>query len=170
MAPRKPRTTAYVLEITLSGSKPPVWRRFCVPGEISLDRLHDIIQIVMGWQEKHLHCFEIAGQRYTEAPEDREIEGIEEASFRLCDLAPDPETRFTYEYDFGDGWYHHVSVQSITPIPTGHHGCISCMDGERSCPPEDVGGIDGYREFLTALKDPKHSRINKLNDLVLPIR
>jgi hypothetical protein len=148
--------TAYVLKITLSRSKPPIWRRFCVPGEISLDRLHDVIQIVMGWQEKHLHCFEIAGQRYSEAPEDPEAHGIEEAGFKLCDLVPLADRKFGYEYDFGDGWYHTLSVERIASVPQGHHACIACMDGKRGCPPEDVGGPDGYGEFLIALKDRTH--------------
>jgi hypothetical protein len=31
-----------------------------------------------------------------------------------------------------------------------------CLDGKRSCPPEDCGGVPGYLDFLVALKDPKH--------------
>jgi hypothetical protein len=32
---------AYVIKFTLVGSKPSSWRRFCVPGEISLDRMRE---------------------------------------------------------------------------------------------------------------------------------
>jgi hypothetical protein len=51
-APRRPRRQptqplAYQLKIALAGSKPPIWRRFIVPGDIGLDRLHDLIQVVM---------------------------------------------------------------------------------------------------------------------------
>ena len=28
--------------------------------------------------------------------------------------------------------------------------------GAQACPPEDVGGIPGFYEFLEAIKDPKH--------------
>ncbi|HEX2771037.1 MAG TPA: plasmid pRiA4b ORF-3 family protein, partial [Micromonosporaceae bacterium] len=31
-----------------------------------------------------------------------------------------------------------------------------CLDGERACPPEDVGGAYGYRAFLAVLGDPAH--------------
>lgn len=156
MARTKSEQTAYVIKVTLNGSKPPIWRRFCVPGEISLDRLHDVIQIVMGWQEKHLHFFEIAGRRYTEAPENAATDGQEEGNFKLCDLIPRANGKLSYEYDFGDGWYHALAVEVIAPVPKGHHACIACMDGKRSCPPEDVGGVDEYQEFLAALKDREH--------------
>jgi hypothetical protein len=110
----------------------------------------------MGWQDKHLHSFEIAGRRYTEAPENGETDGQEEGGLKLRDLVPRANRKFSYEYDFGDGWWHALVVQRIAPVPKGHHACIACMDGKRSCPPEDVGGIDGYHEFLAALKDREH--------------
>ena len=156
MAHAKSVETAYVIKITLTGNKPPIWRRFCVPGEITLDRLHDVIQIVMGWQESHLHCFKIGGQGYTEAPEDVSVDGREEGNFRLCDVVPRVRTEFSYEYDFGDGWRHALIVNTIDAVPAGHRACLGCLDGKRSCPPEDVGGIDGYDEFLAALDDQKH--------------
>ena len=147
---------AYTIKITLRGSKPSIWRRFCVPAEITLDRLHDVIQIVMGWEESHLHCFEIDGRKFTEDPEEPDSDRVEEADFVLSDLVPRSGTKFTYEYDFGDGWRHELLVESVDEVPEEHRACISCMDGKRACPPEDVGGIGGYEEYLAALKDPKH--------------
>jgi Plasmid pRiA4b ORF-3-like protein len=32
----------------------------------------------------------------------------------------------------------------------------ACIDGARACPPEDVGGVSGYAEFLEAWRDPNH--------------
>lgn len=147
---------AYVIKITLVGTKPPIWRRFCVPGEISLDRLHDIIQIVMGWQETHLHCFEIERCRYAEELEDAGDGGQLEAPSRLCDLVTSEKTKFSYEYDFGDGWRHTLLVERIEKIPTRHCLRITCLDGKRSCPPENVGGVHGYAEFLATISNPRH--------------
>ncbi|WP_084188148.1 IS1096 element passenger TnpR family protein [Sulfurivirga caldicuralii] len=46
--------TFYQLKITLLWTDPAVWRRVVVPASLSLDRLHDVIQIVMGWVDAHL--------------------------------------------------------------------------------------------------------------------
>jgi hypothetical protein len=31
-----------------------------------------------------------------------------------------------------------------------------CVKGKRACPPEDVGGVWGYENFLEAIRDPDH--------------
>ncbi len=31
-----------------------------------------------------------------------------------------------------------------------------CLEGERACPPEDVGGVSGYAEILDTIKDREH--------------
>ena len=51
------QTTAdqiYQLKIVLKYRKPPVWRRVLVTGETMIGTLHEIVQIVMGWQNRHL--------------------------------------------------------------------------------------------------------------------
>ena len=52
----------YLLKIQLLDFEPTIWRRFVVPASITLDRLHDIIQIVMGWTDSHLHEFTIGNK------------------------------------------------------------------------------------------------------------
>ncbi len=50
---------------------------------------HDVIQIVMGWQDYHLHEFLIGKKVYTEiGPQmsDMEVVGEDEGDFRLSDL------------------------------------------------------------------------------------
>ena len=55
----------YMIKIQLLDIEPAIWRRFVVPASITLDRLHDVIQIVMGWTDSHLHEFTIGKKRYT---------------------------------------------------------------------------------------------------------
>ena len=62
----------YLLKIQLLDIEPTIWRRFVVSASITLDRLHDVIQIVMGWTDSHLHEFTIGKKRYTEYPESKE--------------------------------------------------------------------------------------------------
>ena len=149
----------YQIKITLRDSKPPIWRRLLVPGSISLYKLHQIIQIAMGWMDSHLHQFIIHGEYYsTPSPEDlRPV--IDEHRSRLDKIAPSESDKFIYEYDFGDSWEHDVLVEKIQPAEPGEKYPL-CIKGKRACPPEDVGGIWGYEEFLEAISDPNHDEHN----------
>ena len=152
--------TVFQFKITLIGSKPPIWRRIQV-ADCTLDKLHEHIQTAMGWTNSHLHQFEIAGERYGD-PHLLD-DGIEDCEFvdstrtGISKILPKPgkRFRFTYEYDFGDGWEHEVLFEGCPPKESGKL-YPQCLEGERACPPEDVGGIGGFYEFLKALADPKH--------------
>ena len=61
---RQGRTgTVFQLKITLNDIRPPIWRRVQTK-DCTLAKLHDIIQVSMGWQDSHLHLFEIGEDRY----------------------------------------------------------------------------------------------------------
>ena len=47
------------LKIVLDGITPKIWRRFLVKDNIPFEDLHEIIQIVMGWDNYHLYEFKI---------------------------------------------------------------------------------------------------------------
>jgi hypothetical protein len=85
------------------------------------------------------------------------MDGHEERDYRLCDLVTREKMEFSYEYDFGDGWEHHLVVEKIEPLPAGQRALPCCLKGRRHFPPKDVGGIWGYGEFLEAIADPDHS-------------
>ena len=62
---------------------------------------------------------------------------------------------FTYIYDYGDNWQHRIKVEkALVPDPDMHRPL--CLDGQYACPPEDVGGVPGYADFLEAITDPTH--------------
>jgi hypothetical protein len=153
---KKP-ASIYQIKVTLDGSRPPVWRRIQVSGNTTLLKLHHVLQVVMGWQDYHLHQFVIEDVTYADpAYDDWGDWGIEpEERYRLSQLVPGEGFRFHYEYDFGDGWGHTLLVEKIAPAEEGIHYPI-CLKGKRSCPPEDVGGVWGYESFLQAIGDPDH--------------
>ena len=71
-------------------------------------------------------------------------------------LHRDPRAKsLKYLYDFGDGWEHSVRIERITDAVPGI-GYPRLIDAAGRCPPEDVGGPWGYREFLDAIADPNH--------------
>ena len=69
--------------------------------------------------------------------------------------------KFVYEYDFGDGWQHAIKLEGTANAEPGIK-YPRCTDGKRACPPEDVGGVWGYVEFLEAISDPEHERHEEL--------
>ena len=153
---RKP-TQIYQIKITLDNTHPPIWRSILVPGSTTLLKLHDVLQIVMGWQDYHLHMFKIDGLIYGN-PEDDEygdLGTLDESEFKLIQVIRRVGQRFSYEYDFGDSWDHTLIVEKILPSQKGARHPL-CLKGKRACPPEDVGGVWGYEKFLEAINDPDH--------------
>src|SRR5262249_47077643 len=69
--------------------------------------------------------------------------------------------QFEYEYDFGDGWGHYVLFEGCVRTEPGKRYPL-CVEGQRACPPEDVGGTCGYEEFLDAIADPDSDRHDEL--------
>jgi hypothetical protein len=153
------------LKVVLQGAEPPIWRRLQVPASMTLAELHAVLQVAMGWEDCHLHQFEIAGVTY--GVDDGEGWGPapkDERRARL-DRVARKGTRVVYQYDFGDSWEHDIDVEDVIAAEEGKAYPI-CVDGERACPPEDCGGIWGYEEFLAAVADPDHDEHDRFLEWV----
>ncbi len=154
---RKLSNSVLQLKITLLYVDPPIWRRILVPASFALPRLHRVFQEVMGWQDSHLHAFDIKDKCYVmsgiddwgDFPDDIIEDGI-----RIANLLDVGDT-FLYRYDYGDGWEHLVVLEAISSVDSALLHAV-CLGGERACPPEDVGGTPGYQYFLEAIGDVSH--------------
>lgn len=147
----------YQLKVTLEEIEPPVWRQLEVPGDITLATLHSVFQLAMGWLDYHLHEFRIGAVAYGEPdPEFDDDQAVkDDRRGRLSRAVDRVGVEFAYLYDFGDGWMHRIVVENIhPPEPRIRHPRV--LAGARACPPEDVGGPDGYVDFLDAIADRKH--------------
>jgi hypothetical protein len=148
----------YQLKITLRDIHPPIWRRIQVWEDTTLAQLHTILQIVMGWEDYHLHEFVIGRRLYSVPdPDDdmNERKVVDESHVPLGEVVPRVGTKFAYLYDFGDSWEHDLILEAIL-LPETTAQYPTCIGGERRTPPEDVGGITGYEEYLAVLADPEH--------------
>ena len=147
----------YQLKIILNNSNPPIWRQFLVKSNILLPDLHKIIQTVMGWNNSHLHEFDINGKIYGLPENDDEFEDenriTDYSSIKLDSVISKENEQFIYEYDFGDYWQHTIQLEKILPVEKKVY-YPKCIGGERHCPPDDCGGIHGYEELLTIIKNP----------------
>jgi SOS-response transcriptional repressor LexA len=158
---RKGKDAVYRFKITLQGTDPAIWRRIETK-DVMLEQLHELIQSTMGWTNSHLHQFEIAGRRYTDPRfmmDDLDDFGaVDYRGVRVSDLVSERGAglRMGYEYDFGDGWQHEIVLEEVTQSEPGSR-YPRCIDGERACPPEDVGGVYGFAEYVEAITNPGHS-------------
>ena len=145
----------YQFTITLAEITPPIWRRFLISNQVTLRRLHNLIQIVCGWRNCHLHRFEIAGTEYGRPDPLEDMHLVGDTRVTLAKLPLTPGTRFRYEYDFGDSWEHELLLEEVLPAEDAPVHPV-CLGGERGFPLEDSGGVDGYYDTLRALRMPDH--------------
>jgi len=160
----------YTLYIRLAEIEPPIWRRIVVPGNLTLHQLHQVLQVTMGWTHSHLHQFIVPGTQesiyYGEPSPEDDYFHKDDRRVRLADIAPKEGATFVYEYDFGDSWRHEITVERIKPTPKEELPYPWCLDGQRACPPEDVGGVSGYANFLEAWRDRSHPEHREMREWV----
>src|SRR5579863_9600249 len=119
-----------------------------------MSKLHDMLQATMGWSDSHMHAFSVGHTRYGMCFDDFPEDEIDEQTVTVRD-ALKGNTQFVYEYDFGDGWSHTITLEHEVRTPKGLRYAV-CLAGENACPPEDSGGASGYERMLAALADTHH--------------
>jgi hypothetical protein len=149
LPPAPSEVRGFRIRLDLRHAKPPIWRRIEVPGDLTLPRLHDVIQAAMGWSDSHLHRFRTGRDHHspyfvTSFDLDEGEEGVLGDDVRLDQLIAVQGDELWYEYDFGDGWDHVLKVEAVLDEPPDE---VRCTSGRMACPPEDCGGIGGYEEL-----------------------
>ncbi len=154
---------SYILRIELIGSDPLIWRRVIMPAGATFNRLHDVIQGVTNFRSGypniiyHLFRFELKEdnicvtndeETYAEHLKVRKPTGLKIDDY----LERHKEVR--YIYDFGDDWQFNVRLENI--VDDYYFGYPTLLDGAETAPPEDVGGIPGFYEFLEIYGDERH--------------
>src|SRR5450759_1925364 len=100
----------------LRGVSPLLWRRLLVPSGITIAQLHDVLQVAFGWEDMHLHRFEIRGREYGLSRQGGVFFDTDARKVRIGDLKLRRMERFTYEYDFCDSWIHDIRIEATLPI------------------------------------------------------
>ncbi|MEE8428445.1 MAG: plasmid pRiA4b ORF-3 family protein [Gammaproteobacteria bacterium] len=157
----QPLRSVYQIRVTLQYIQPTVWRRFRVVSTVNLADFHIALQIVMGWSNSHLHQFLMNARCYGMPEEEFPDNTLDEKQFRLEQLLKAEKDYLNYSYDFGDGWEHHVMLEKILPFDQ-KTSSTHCLEGERACPPEDVGGPPGYEMFLEAIGDASQPEYHEM--------
>lgn len=163
--PRRETPVVYRVKVELLDSSPPIWRRLDLRSDLMLPRLHLILQEAMGWTNSHLHEFVHASSRQDrdaehfasmDFPDAGEMGELDEADVRLDELAHSVGDKFLYLYDFGDSWWHRVTVEKVLEPDDddGEFPDATVVAGRRACPPEDCGGVWSYTEWIAGDADP----------------
>jgi Plasmid pRiA4b ORF-3-like protein len=155
-------SAVYRLKATVRGSRPPIWRRLQVAGDTSLNRLHLILQVLMGWQRRHPYQFDDGvtwyGQDFTDEDGEYIPVGEDATQVPLAEVAPRVRTRFEYHYDLDDilfegTWCVTILVEEILPASADLPVTL-CLAGKRAGPPDHFPGVGSYEGCVIAFKDP----------------
>jgi Plasmid pRiA4b ORF-3-like protein len=142
----------FQVKVLLRDVRPAIWRRILLRSDVSLVRLHKVIQVLMGWYCYHLYQYKIRGKVHAPPREDDDLYGRgESVRIEVSTVFADGLDNILYEYDFGDGWKVDVQLEASLP-PSKQKWDAVCIDGSRRGPPEDCGGPHRYQEILGLLK------------------
>ena len=131
------------LRVVLLKVSPLVARLISVPDDLSLEELHDVLQLVLGWSGQAFYNFRIHGQ---EIGRRRHLRTHLLREFQLR-----RREKFLYTYDFLDLWEWEIRVLDIEP-GRAEAWRPRCLAGRAATPPEECGGPRGYMRILDQRK------------------
>jgi hypothetical protein len=162
---RRPALKAAALELTVTLDLGPrqAIRKLRVPASFTFPQLHRALQAAFGWRGHHPHSFGFYDDwdDVYRHPPVVELMPAEVASFddtvtsesgvKLSEYVP-KYRKILYTYDFGDNWSHFIEVDAT--IEDCEEELPVLISGEGDAPPEDVGGPEGFDDFLRVMADP----------------
>jgi hypothetical protein len=157
---------SYLLKLKIKNVKRDVWRKVIVPSTISLDRLHDVIQIVMVWEDYAPHSFVIDEVTYSEInPFEEEIETDEfedgnEYVHSLKDLVSKKGATFQYFYHNDAKWEVEITIENNKLVYPPQNLLVQCIGGKMFSPMEEVVSPENFEDICNALED-KDSQLYK---------
>jgi len=162
------KQSVYRFKVSLKNFRPMIWRRIEMKSDATFWDLASAIMDAMGWEGYHLFAFEIRQRgsyliEYVGNPNDDFDEALPAWEIKLSDFFKEKNDKCDFIYDFGDNWRHTVKLEGIFPAEENTHYPV-CLGGKRACPPEDCGGIWGYRHLLEVLDNPEHEEREDIVD------
>ena len=172
--PRRRDIAIYRIRVDLDDAQPPIWRRLDLRSNLTLDLLHQVLQVAFGWTDSHLHRFSLGGgfdhrSQLFLCPYDmdnkewEDDDGLPAAETRLDETLCEPGDTLRYLYDYGDNWELTLRLEEVLPAETDCPAAV-VVDGERAAPPEDSGHLVDADSLAEVLADPalfEPQRVNK---------
>ena len=149
------RKYVLTLDVSLKGSPRKVYRQLVVPSDLCLDRLGEILVYAVGWDGYHLNQFQKGNDCYLLPDERGDLDwGFDAQEYTIGDLLDRVGSKIIWEYDFGDSWDHEVKLVEKAEVDGKTNIPVTLVKATGACPPEDCGGVYGYRHLLDVLKNP----------------
>lgn len=165
----------FTLNVTLNNAPLEIMRQIEVPSNIRLDALAEILTMAMGWEGSHLNQFKAKGKFYEETNYEEDAfykesgwKKFGQHEYSLRDLLNRKSNKILWEYDFGDSWEHSITLESRRKMSAYEEYAVKLLKGKNACPPEDVGGVIGYKHLLEVLDNPKSPEYMMMKNWVSP--
>ena len=146
-------------------SDPKVFRKISVPSTCTFEDFHHVIQVAFGWEDYHYYMFCPKGwgskPRIGILHEDSDEDDLDASEVKLGEIFTLKGQKFSYVYDFGDDWFHEISVTGFSDLGVDS---VILLDGQGKCPPEDCGGPWGYANLIEILNDPKNPEHKEMKE------
>lgn len=181
----------YQLKIELQAGKYEIWRRVLMPENASFQELHRVIQVVFDWQDSHLHeCYTLADPKSVvlDVPVEtlerkavmvdlgarnagwlKDVAVLDEKQVRLSEVF-EQDNVCIYHYDFTDNWFHIIRLEKVVDFGQAGeaNGPEKAQLTERcgTRPPEGVGGIGGFDDYMHVIADKKNPFREQMMDWV----
>jgi len=124
---------SYTLKVTVILVRPVVWRQIVVPSDITLQRLHAVIQITTGARDSIQHFFIDRRKTVYANPAWKNLPRIKSGRrVSLKKLLGRPGDRLTYYCGDDDEWEHEVELIKITTAGR-RIARAYCVAGNRRC-------------------------------------
>lgn len=157
---------AYTLDVALKGSPRKVYRQLVVSSNMTLADLGEILVCAVGWDGCHLNQF-IDGKESYSVPEESGW-GIDDDNdareYTIGQILRRLKAKVKWEYDFGDSWIHEITLVDKQEVAADAVVKVQLVKATGACPPEDCGGVGGYRYLLNALKNPGSGEYEEMVD------
>ena len=165
----------YRIRVDLGHAEPPIWRRLDLRSDLSLDVVHQVLQVAFGWTDSHLHRFSLGGDPFdpaaqlflcpydVEEADDDDAGGTPASDVRLDETLQEPGDVLHYIYDYGDSWELTLRLEEVLPASPDSPSAVA-LAGRRAAPPEDSGGAVDAESLAMVLDDPESFDLDELNE------
>ena len=168
MKQNKAQSQILQFRLSVKDVKPEIWRKLLVSSDITLARLHTILQVLMGWRDNHLYAFVINEKRYSPPSEhDEDVGRKNSIRTKLSNIFATDAIVIKYEYDFGDGWEIELCCEPKSDSFQQNQS-TECIEGSMHGPVEDSGGSRGYMEKARIYGNPRHKRYQEIREFIGP--